>query len=501
MASEVELKFEVPPAMLRALSRAAWLKRLAQGQVERHKLVSVYFDTRSRALREEGFSLRLRRIGDRTVQTIKGPGDYRRQEWERDIDGEAPERGMARHTALKPFTAKKNWRKLRPVFETEVGRTSFEVKSGASRIEVALDRGKVKAGHHSQPISEVELELKDGEVADLTRLAAHIAGRNGVALELRSKAERGYALADHRADDHVGASAIILADDMMAAEGFRAIGFSCLHHLAANQAAILKDDPEGIHQMRVGLRRLRAALSLFKPLIEGPEFEAIKQDLKWLSGELGPARDFDVFVKETIAPMEKHPPAGLAALEADLKARRSKGFARARRMVRSQRYRRILLKTALWLAGGAWATSDDQVHRDLRERKLKDMARDMLGARTAKAARQLKKLDRLDAPQRHKLRIALKKLRYAVGFFESLFPRPGRFAARLKQLQGALGRLNDIRVHEKFARKTVRGKRQLPRGAYALGVVTGQEQAAVKPCLAAADKAGKRFRAQHPFWK
>jgi CHAD domain-containing protein len=322
-----------------------------------------------------------------------------------------------------------------------------------------------------------------------------------VTLQLRSKAERGYALADDRQDDPVSASAIVLGDDMTAAEGFRAIGFSCLHHLSANRAAVLKDDPEGIHQMRVGLRRLRAALSLFKPLIEGPEFEAIKQDLKWITSQLGPARDFDVFVKETIAPMEKHPPAGLAALDADLKARRRKGFARARRLVRSPRYRRSLLKTGLWLAGGDWATSTARLRRDLRERKLKDMARDILGARTAKAARKLKKLDRLDEIERHKLRIALKKLRYGVGFFESLFSKPEGFAARLKQLQGALGRLNDIRVHEKFARKTVRGKRQLPHGAYALGVVTGKEQAAVKPCLAAADKAGKRFRAQHPFWK
>jgi inorganic triphosphatase YgiF len=499
MASEVELKFAVPPAMLRALSGAAWLNRA--GPARHDRLVSVYFDTGPRALRSQGLSLRVRHIGDRTVQTVKGPGDYRRQEWERDIDGEGPERDMARHTALKPFATKKKWRKLHPVFETEVGRTSFLVTSAKSRIEVALDRGKVRAGRHSQPISEVELELKKGEVADLSRLAKRIARRDGVTLELRSKAERGYALADRQTDDHVGASAIALEDDMTAAEGFRAIGFSCLHHLEANRAAVLNDDPEGIHQMRVGLRRLRAALSLFKPLIEGGELEAIKRDLKWVTGELGPARDFDIFVEQTVMPMEKHPPAGLAALETDLKARRHKGFVRAKRMVRSQRYRRILLKTGLWLTGGDWATGDDRLRRDLRKRKLKDMARDILTARTAKTARKLKKLDKLTAMQRHKLRIALKKLRYAVGFFESLFPRPGRFAARLKQLQDALGRLNDIQVHEKFARKTVRGKRQLPRGAYALGVVTAKEQAAVKPCLAAAAKAGKRFRAQRPFWK
>jgi CHAD domain-containing protein len=216
---------------------------------------------------------------------------------------------------------------------------------------------------------------------------------------------------------------------------------------------------------------------------------------------LGPARDFDVFVRKTIAPMEKRAPAGLPALEADLKARRDKGFARAKRLVRSQRYRRILLNTGLWLTGGDWAGSSDELRRDLRQRQLKDVARDILGARTAKAVGKLKKLDRLDVRERHKLRIALKKLRYAVGFFESLFKKPDRFAARLKDLQDALGRLNDIQVHEKFARKLVRGKPHLPRGAYALGVVTGQENIAAKSCLAAAAKAGARFRRLPGFWK
>jgi CHAD domain-containing protein len=286
-----------------------------------------------------------------------------------------------------------------------------------------------------------------------------------------------------------------------AAEGFRAICFSCLHHLAANRAAVLKGDPEGVHQMRVGLRRLRAALSLFKPLIAGARFEAIKKDLEWLSGELGPARDFDVFVKQVLPPLQDHPPAGIKALKADLELRRRKGFLRAQRLVRGTRYRRVLLKTGLWLTGGDWATSTDDLRRDLRRRRLKEAARDILAARTAKIARKLKKLEKKDARQRHKLRIAAKKLRYAAGFFESLFADQKEFAAGLKKLQSALGRLNDIRVHETFAAKTVTGRAQLPHGAYALGVVTGKESATRKSCMAAARKAGEHFRTLRPFWR
>src|SRR3569833_1663867 len=306
MASEIELKLEVPPARLRALTRAPWLKRMAASPMKQKKLVSVYFDTGSRALRDAGLSLRVRQTGDRHVQTVKGApaGSYRRLEWEREVEGAMPDRGLARDTALKPFTGKKAWRRLRPVFESVFSCTCILVQSGGGDSEVAMDRGR----NNTPPVCEVELELMDGRVSDLNGLAQRIARQSGVALGLASKAERGYGLADHTFEDHVGATAITLDRDMTAADGFRAIAYSCLHHLAANRAAVLAGDPEGVHQMRVGLRRLRAALSLFKTLIGGLELEGVKKDLKWLSGELTDARDFDVFLRKTVKPMEKNAP-------------------------------------------------------------------------------------------------------------------------------------------------------------------------------------------------
>jgi inorganic triphosphatase YgiF len=502
MASEIELKLEVPPRALRALGTASWLKRMAEAPALRKKLVSVYFDTGKRDLREEGLSLRVRRTDDRFVQTVKGRGDYSREEWEDEIDGAMPDRRLARHTTLKPFTGKKAWRRLRPVFETEIARTVIPVKNGGSHIEVALDHGRVKSGRNALAVSEVELELKQGRVSDLNSLAVRIA-KDGARLGLASKAERGYALADDKLEDHICAAPIALDAKMTAAEGFRAIGFSCLHHLAANREAILAGDPEGVHQMRVGLRRLRATLSLFQVMIEGRGLEAVKNDLKWLTEQLADARDFDVLVSESVAPLKDDAPAGLEALKKDLETRRDQGFVQARAAVKSSRYRRVVLKTGLWLTGGDWAASDDDIRRDLRDKPLCDLARDILEQRSAKVTKKLRKLEKMDDRQRHKLRIAVKKLRYGVGFFESLFEAAGRrkrFAAGLKDLQSALGRLNDIRMHRQFARKEVRGKRQLPHGAYALGVLTGQERKAVQPCLDAAAKAGKKLRALKPFW-
>ncbi|HYJ36392.1 MAG TPA: CHAD domain-containing protein [Rhizomicrobium sp.] len=500
MAREVELKFEVPTGMLRVLSGR--LGRLTREPVKRDKLVSVYFDTAKRTLRDNGLSLRVRRVDGHYTQTIKDSG-IQRQEWEEDVTGAEPDRGMARHTTLAPFATKKKWRKLQAVFETVVDRASFPVRCGDSLIEVAVDHGKLKAGHDSRTISEIELELKKGKIADLARLAGRIAVSKRVSFGLRSKAERGYALADEEINDHVGAFPIALDTDSCAADGFRVIGFSCLHHLAANRQAVLNDDPEGVHQMRVGLRRLRAALSLFKPMLEGGGFEKVKKDLKWMSGELAAARDFDVFVAKTIKPMEQDAPSGLKALKSDLDKRRHQGFIRAKRMVKGERYRRIVLNTGLWLTGGDWAVSSDDMRRNLRERGLQDTANTILSERTKKVLKKLKKLEKLDAMGRHKLRIAVKKLRYAVSFFTSLSRQDKaqrRFAGRLKKLQDALGRLNDVQVHRTFARDLIKGKSQLPRGAYALGVVTGVERGAVEPCLAEAAKAGAKLRRLPVFW-
>jgi inorganic triphosphatase YgiF len=498
MPAEIELKLGVSPAALRALHAAPWLKRLAAGPARHQKLVSVYFDTRERALRGKGLSLRVRRSGDCFIQTVKGPGTLARAEWEEEIKGAQPQRAAAKATPVKPFT--KRWDKLKPVFETDVARTAIMVKRGKSRIEVALDRGQVKTGRAHTPIHEVELELKTGDVADLQRLARRVAAATGGELELRSKAARGYALADGALAQPVRAQKIVLADDVSSAEGFRAIAFSCLQHLCANQAAVIAGEPEGVHQMRVGLRRLRAALSLFQELIAGPDLAGIKKDLKWLGSELGPARDYDVFLRKSVVPMKEDGVAEAAALESDLAARRKRGFERARRMAQGPRYRAILLKTALWLTGGHWARADDDLHRGRRARPLAELARDILSARHAKVTGKLKKLKKLDARRRHKLRIAVKKLRYAVGFFGTLYGHAKArtaFTGQLQDLQDALGRLNDIRVHEDFARKA----RLPPRESFALGRITGQEHAVIPGCIAAADKAGARLRKQEVFWR
>jgi inorganic triphosphatase YgiF len=516
MTPEIELKLAVPPSALRRAARLPWLNKLAKGPVDRKKLVSVYFDTDKFELRDNGLTLRIRKVGRKRLQTIKTmdgtAGPSGRQEWEAEIASEQPDLGLARHTALAPLLTGKLKRSLRPVFETDVQRVMMPLRVGDSEVELAFDRGRIKTGRRRADISEIELELKKGDRADLARLAERLARAIPVSYGARAKSERGYALRAGEQGRAVDAGSVVLDHAASTADAFAVIGLSCLRHLAANQDAVREGEPEGVHQMRVGLRRLRAAISLFKTIVQGSETEDIKAELKWLTEQLGPARDFDVLVRKGVAPLRKASPdkPEITLLETDLKKTRAKGFDKAKAAVASERYRDLVLTTALWLINGNWLHDKAAAIAEARARSARAFARDVLDRRTGKIVKRVKKLEDFSARERHKVRIAVKKLRYATDFFGSLFAkRKARKARRrfenvLKALQDALGKLNDIAVHEKLARQFAHPRKRSskrPQKAFAMGVLTGREQSRARACIAAAGKAGGNLSDADRFWR
>ena len=511
MRREVELKLEVPPRAIGRLKRLRALHR--NGRTQEKDLVSVYFDTAEHTLRRHGMSLRVRHIGDKRVQTVKANGHcaaglFSRSEWEKRIDGDTPDLRAASRTALGAVMSRKLARALKPVFETQVHRTVVPLNGGASRIELTLDRGEVRLGRKSAPISEVELELKRGRPADLFAVARKVAATVPARFALRSKADRGYALADGEPAAAVRAQEITLDPAMSTGAAFHAIALGCLHHLAANEPAVRGQHAEGVHQMRVGLRRLRAAIAVFADLLDDDETPRIKAELKWLTGELGPARDLDVYLTGNIKPLQRTLPGkrGLEALQGDLDANRSAAFARASRAVESARYRALVLDTLGWIEGGTWTASDDELIKARRRRSACDFAREELTRRLRKVSRKAKRLGKLDARRRHKLRIGIKKLRYAGDFFATLFAgrkakkRLRRFARELKRLQDRLGALNDIAVHQRLAGKYVGGRGRRRQRAFAIGLVSGREQSRIDPLREAAAQAADRFAQVRPFW-
>jgi inorganic triphosphatase YgiF len=182
---------------------------------------------------------------------------------------------------LEPLASKKLQRKLKPIFETVVERITFPIHSGETDLEVAVDHGFIKADGRREPISEIEIEVKHGDPSGIAMVADRLAQTVPITYAARSKAERGYALSTDEAAKHVRAATIDLDPEMSTADAFQTVSLSCLDHAIANARAVCEGETEGIHQMRVGLRRLRAAISVFKDLLLGSETKAIKTELKW----------------------------------------------------------------------------------------------------------------------------------------------------------------------------------------------------------------------------
>jgi len=514
-AREVELKLEVPAHSLYRLARSPLLLAARKMSSKPATLVSVYFDTDKLKLRNRGLSLRVRRIGRRHIQTIKRESGesaavFTRDEWEHQIGGRQPDLDVAQDAALGPVFGKNVRRSLKPIFETRVRRTVYPIQSGDSEIELTIDKGKVGAGRQSSPICEVELELKRGESAELFKLARMLAEEVPVQLAVKSKAERGYALIAGELPE-----AVALTPDCSRQAAFQAIARACLRQLVANQPATLGGDPEGLHQMRVALRRLRAAVSLFADMLLDPQTEEMKTQFKWITQELGPARELDVFIKRVVRPVTDGKPngPGVAVLAKDLQRRREEAFARACAAVESTRFRGLVLDVAGWIEAGDWTRNTDDFARLLREQPIVPAAGDELRRRWKKILKAGAQLDELDPQRRHKMRIQAKKLRYASEFFGGAFPgkkamRRGKdFVAGLEKLQDALGDLNDIAVHEGLSERIVdaqdaTGKQREGRAkrAFAAGRLSGREEARIASVLKDAQLAYHAFAKAKPFW-
>ena len=152
-------------------------------------------------------TLRVRKSDTTNLQTIKATGTdiVQRDEWEDEIDGDRPKLSLARQTALAPLLSDDIEKELRPVFETSVERVVMPLRFGRSDIELAFDRGRINTPDRHLRISEFEIELKDGDRRDMAMLARRFAKAFPVAYEARSKAERGYALAEGTLADAVSA--------------------------------------------------------------------------------------------------------------------------------------------------------------------------------------------------------------------------------------------------------------------------------------------------------
>jgi triphosphatase len=515
-AEEVELKFLGPEDALERARRLPTLRKFARGRrFQTQNLRAIYYDTPDFALRDKGLILRVREEDGRFVQTVKSARNTNIAS-RSELNGEVPSReilldaiGDKKTRRAVKAAAKKS--QLIPLFAVEVRRSSIALtpRRGIS-IEASIDHGTIKAlgpkAGAAIPVCEYELELKKGNPGDLVDAARLLTTGLPLTLGTQSKAERGYSLVEGEMDHPVKAGPVILDRKAFADDAFARILTHCLAHLLRNVPCVLRTrDPEGIHQMRVAMRRLRSALSIFDEPFRS-SLGTVEDEIKWLTEILGGARDLDVFHDEILQPA-----AGalgdegrMIQLGAAVRARRRAAWSNALEALESDRFRKLALDLGAATLLQPWATKGNGAEAG--HGLARAFANDHIAKRHAKVLKR-RKIEKLEPEERHKLRVRLKKLRYAADFFGCFYKakRLRAHQARLSELQDLLGHLNDANVARTLIEDILAnegGHNPAPSAglAYAGGAVVGwhtEHGAATMEKLA---KRWKKFAKLPPFW-
>ncbi|PTQ69779.1 inorganic triphosphatase YgiF [Nitrosomonas oligotropha] len=464
---EIELKLALQPRHATRIRRHPLLNASTPRQ---HALLSIYFDTPKFDLMRRGIALRVRRVNNQWIQTLKAEAQSvgaltSRPEWEMAVaDGSRPDFSSLPPTALDLLAGIK-LKRIAPVFTTEFRRTTWQIGDSAAQAEVALDTGKIFATELSRDICEVEIELKSGSAEFLFDVATQLLQQAPLHIEPRSKAERGYILCGALSPSPVKAIRPDIGRDQPAGEAWHAMVQAALVQLSANVPGFLEqaENIEYLHQLRIALRRLRAGAQLAKSL--GQEIPAWEQPLRALTHALNPARDWDVFHQETlpgILPVLATSAENTAVYETAL-ALLHNTAAQAR-----QRAQALLLApafTQLMLdIGRSLLTAPVNEHI----RTTGTWAEVILEKRWQKLRKCCRGFARLDPAERHFARIAAKKMRYCVEAFAPLYEkRVNQFLIALAALQDELGIENDRRIALQLLYK-------LPHKSAALGFEFGR---------------------------
>lgn len=463
MKDEVELKLSIGRKDAPRLRRHPAIANACIGKPTINKLLSIYYDTPDLTLLDAGITLRVRHISGRWIQTIKATGSstvglHQRMEWEDVIASEHIDfTKILDPKLIKLFDDRKLRDTLIPIFQTEVQRDEWQLAfDNGDRVELALDLGQLIAGQNHEPITEIELELKGGNVGRLFDLALELQKDIPLTLENTSKAQRGYAYYRTKPLSVLNARPPKLRKDTNVHSAFKQIAWECIHQLQGNQDMVLHGtDVEGVHQMRVALRRLRSAFSVFRNIVGGEDTVTLLAELSWLTDVLGKTRDLDVFITQTFPAIftqfKEHQ--GLLKLHDNALTAQSEAYNELRTALSSQRYQRLLLTLASWLENESWRENGHEHKLE----KVLSFASVILAKRHKQLQIRGGDLVHMSPEVRHATRIAAKKLRYAAEFFSSLYTskklRP--FILSLSQLQDCLGVLNDITTTDKLLHQLI----------------------------------------------
>lgn len=421
---------------------------------QQHQL-SAYYDTDDLVLRRHGYQLSTRCLGGDWMQIFRTSGSDggKPLEWIQESQSEELDRSklpvhgkvavrLAKILADKP---------LQRVFTIDLQSSRQQCSPNPeATIQLTLDRREIRTDERSEPVQELSLSLLQGEPADFYAWVINLAEDRALIWETNDPVSRGYDLYLATPVTHYKAGAVALAGQCSSEDAFVVILNACLVQLQRNLPAAREGQIEGIHQMRVALRRLRSLLKIFRPLIPREASAELVAELRWINGFLGPARDWDVFLGEGLAPLFEHFPdkQGLRSLRAKSELIRSAHRQSLFRCLDEARYHRLILSLQGWFGCRSWRQNLSAIQLEALQQPVIEFATALLARDHRRVRKRGKKFASLSMQERHALRIRIKELRYALEFFASLY-HGERVAAYVKAtagLQDNLGVLNDMVV-------------------------------------------------------
>ena len=503
---ELELKLELPGDEFYRLGESPLLKASAEAHA-RKTLRSIYFDTPEHDLAKARISLRLRNDGgNQWLQTVKageepkgGLSDVAQSEvllekCELDLDRIGDKR-LRRE--IKKICDKSD---LKPVFETIVDRTTHLIRHEDCTVELALDEGRVEADGQSRQFREVELELLSGSPLGLLTVARELFSSFEIRPSQSSKAARGYRLV--RQEPEIAhpllAQKVTLQQSDSARDAFAAILRSSAEQVIANQRVVLETgEVEAVHQMRVGLTRLRSALRSIRPYTKAPWITELESDAQNVVRSVGNLRDADVLIAEIYTPIAEansNDVPGFPSLLQTLKAHRDAAYKEVVASLDKGAWTRLLvtmiLSPQLLETGGKFAEPVATVAGECLERRWK------------KVLKYGKRLDSLNLEERHSMRKALKKLRYNCEFFQTLYDHEAQsFIKRVKKMQELFGAINDVRMAERLIALALEQRRKNSKALAAAGYILGRHEANVPLVWSKAKREWERLEKPSGFWR
>lgn len=252
---------------------------------------------------------------------------------------------------------------------------------------------------------------------------------------------------------------------------------NCVQQMQANAQGVVAGDAESLHQLRVGLRRLRAALDMVRDVVVPPA--PIGAELEWLAGVLGAARNWDVFIGSVLPGLlpdqiEDHDAQAIRAAAEDEAQRQRQ---QVRHAIESARCTTLMLAFGEWLAGRAWQAGAKR--GSLLARPVRRGARELVRHASARLRKRVRQLDLRDPACLHMVRIAAKKERYAREFFAAVRKDDSARLQWLTRMQNELGELNDAAIaHGLLEQLKQHAPHAMAALAYMEGVLAGRLESA-----------------------